>query len=263
MICHQDRWLLLSASLIVLSRLGYAAPASKEPNCEMAVRAGDVAYAKFDNRAAFAEYRQAAQLDSCNYEALWKLARAYIDVGMSLPKKEKPQYYFMAEKTARRCATLHPDSAEGHFFSALAKGRFALFVGGKRKIQIARDVKAEAERALQINPKHYGALHVLARWHYELAGLNFIERAVAKIIFGGLPAGASYEKAARYFEQTIALNPNGPVHRLDYGRTLFKLRRLQEARRQLETCIALPDLFWDDPRNKLEARKLLDKIIDS
>jgi tetratricopeptide (TPR) repeat protein len=155
---------------------------------------------------------------------------------------------------------LHPDSTEGHFFKAVALGRYALFVGGKRKVQIAREVKMAVERTLQINPNHVGALHVLGRWHHELASLNFFERALAKIIFGGLPSGVSLEKAASYYERAIALNPNSPVHRLDYGRTLFKLGRLREARQQLEICIALPNVFWDDPQNKLEARKLLEKV---
>ncbi|MCG3118867.1 MAG: hypothetical protein ALAOOOJD_01152 [bacterium] len=260
MIHHQERWLLLFTLSKALTLAGNTAPAVHESKCLLAIRAGDIAYANFDNHAAYGEYSHAVALDSSNYEALWKLARAYIDVGMSLPRNEKPQRYFWAEKTARRCVFLYPDSAEGHFFLAVALGRYALFVGGKRKVQIAREVRIEAERTLHLNPKHYGAMHVLGRWHYELANLNFLERTVAKLIFGGLPPGASYEKAAAYFEHAIALNPGAPVHRLDYGRTLIKLGRFTAARQQLEKCTALPQVFWDDDQHQREARQLLDKL---
>jgi tetratricopeptide (TPR) repeat protein len=265
MLNRQERWILLIWVGIFWAGLICAAtPTPNDPTLLLqAIRAGDLAFEKFDNHAALESYRRAVRLDSTNYEALWKLTRAYIDAGQSAPRKEQIQYYFRAEHTARQCVSLHPDSAEGHFFLAVALGRTALYVGGKRKIQIAREVKVEAERALQINPAHDGAMHVLARWHYEVASLNFVERAVAKIVFGGVPPGASYERAAEYYEQAIVHNPEAPVHRLEYGRTLLKLGRVAESREQLKKCLKLPNLFWDDPKHKLQAQKLLDKIAKS
>ena len=258
---HQERWLFFIGSIIfIASTAGAFVSPINDPNCALIIREGDIAYKNFDNSIALADYRRALEIDSSNYEALWKLARAYVDVGRSLPKNEQLQYYVFGEKLARRCLTLYPDSAEGHFFLAVALGREALQQGGKRKIQIAKEVKAEAERALQCNPAHDGAMHVLGRWHYELADLNFIERAVAKIVFGELPSGASYEQAAHYFEQAIAHHPEAPVHHLEYGRTLLKLGRVAEARQQLERCVELPELFWDDAQHKQAARRLLDKL---
>ena len=258
---HQERWKYLLGATIFLAGIALAkAAALNDPKCALIVREGDLAYKKFDNATALSSYRRAVDIDSSNYEALWKLARAHVDVGTSLPKNQQLQYYVFGEKLARRCVTLHPDSAEGHFFLAVALGRVALHQGGKRKIQIAKEVKAEAERALQCNPEHDGAMHVLGLWNYELADLNFIERAVAKIVFGGLPTGASYEQAAQYFEQAIAHRPEAPLHHLEYGRTLFKLGRVVEARQQLERCAELPEFFWDDAQHKRAARRLLNKL---
>ena len=253
------KWLLLLQTPIFLTG-STLAEASNDPRFSTALRDGDIAFKKFDNRAALENYRRAAEIDSSNCEALWKLARAYVDVGMSLPKKEQPPYFALGEKTARRCTALHPDSANGHFFLAAALGRVALYEGGKRKIQISKEVKAEAERALQCDSTHDGAMHVLGRWNYELAELNFLERAVAKVIFGGLPTGANYEQAAKYFEQALEHRPDMPVHHFELGRTLLKLDRPAEARRQFEQCLALPDILWDDARHKQEARRLLDKL---
>ncbi len=260
MIDHQERWLfLLGATIFFLGLNKLAAPALNDPQLAQAIAEGDVAYGKFDNHNALLHYRRAVELDSSNYEALWKLARAYVDVGMMLPKKEQPQHYVRGEKLARQCVTLFPDSANGHFFLAVALGRVALYEGGKRKIQISKEVKTAAERALQADPKHDGAMHVLGRWNYELADLNFLERTVAKIVFGGLPTGASYEQAAKYFEQAISFSPEKPVHHYELARTLLKLERGAEVRQHLEKCIALPDVFWDDAQHKLAARKLLKK----
>jgi tetratricopeptide (TPR) repeat protein len=258
---HQGRWLFLIGATIFSAGIAYASAAAiNDPKCALTISEGDIAYKNFDNAAALTSYRRAREIDSSNYEALWKLTRAHIDVGTSLPKNQQLQYYVFGEKLARQCVAFHPDSAEGHFFLAVALGRVALHQGGKRKIQIAKEVKAEAERTLQCNPGHDGAIHVLGRWNYELADLNFIERAVAKIVFGGLPTGASYQQAAQYFEQAIAHRPEAPVHHLEYGRTLLKLDRIPEARQQLERCVELPEFFWDDAQHKRAARKLLNKL---
>ena len=160
-----------------------------------AMRAGDAAFKVFDNKAAREAHGRAVAIDSSDYKALWKLARAYIDVGQAAKDAEQKQNYFMGEKIARRCVALHPDSAEGHFFLAVAVGRVALMVGGKKKIALSKEVKVEAEKALEINPNHDGAMHTLGRWNYELANLSWVLRTAAKIIYGGVPTGASNEEA--------------------------------------------------------------------
>jgi len=261
MINHQNRRLfLIGLTIFFIGPNQLAASTFNDPKFALAIYEGDAAYKKFDNRAALTNYRRAIELDSSSYEALWKLARAYVDVGMTLPKKEQPQHYARGEKLARRCARLYPDSANGHFFLAVALGRVALYEGGKRKIQISKEVKAAAERALQADPRHDGAMHVLGRWNYELADLNFIERTVAKIVFGGLPPGASYEQSTKYFEQAVNLSPEKPAHHYEYARALLKLDRDADARQHLEMCIALPEVFWDDSQHKLAAQKLLEKL---
>jgi tetratricopeptide (TPR) repeat protein len=257
MAVFQRQWI---AIILLLVGIVTAAVSPYDSRYQLALRGGDAAYSKFDNHSALTNYRRAVELDSSNYEALWKLARAYVDVGMTLPQKEQPQNYALGEKLARRCVTLYPDSADGHFFLAVALGRVALYEGGKRKIKISKEVKAEAERALQADPKHDGAMHVLGRWNYELADLNFIERTVAKIVFGGLPTGASHEQSAKYFEQAINLSPEKPVHHYELARALLKLNRDTEARQHLKQCIALPEVFWDDSQHKLAARKLLETL---
>jgi len=240
----------LSASTLAVNDSAFAA----------AMRAGDAAFKVFDNKAAREAYGRVVAIDSSNYEALWKSARAYIDVGQAAKEAEQKQNYFIGEKIARRCVALHPDSAEGHFFLAVAVGRVALMVGGKKKIALSREVKVEAEKALALNPKHDGAMHTLGRWNYELANLSWVLKTAAKIIYGGVPTGASNEEAKDWFEKAIATAPETPVHHLWLGETLIELEDYATARKHLETCIALKDVFWDDPKNKAQAKERLEDI---
>jgi hypothetical protein len=80
----------------------------------------------------------------------------------------------------------------------------ALFEGGKAKIEMSREVKAEAERALALNPKDDRAMHVLGRWNREIARLNVFEKTAAKVAFGGVPEGASMNDAVTWLEKAVA-----------------------------------------------------------
>lgn len=182
-----------------------SAPASSNAEFLSALRAGDQAHARFDNQAALAAYQKALRLDSAHYDMLWKLTRSHVDVGFAAKDPRQRNHYFQAEHFARRCVALYPDSAEGHFFLAVALGRVALKVGGKKKVQLSKEIKAEAERVLAINPRHDGAMHVLGRWNYELANLSWVLRAFAKVLYGGVPPGGN-EQAREWFEKALAIN---------------------------------------------------------
>ncbi len=225
-----------------------------------ALQAGDEAYKRFDNVAALAAYNRALALDSSNYPALWKATRAYVDVGHATKDEEQKQNYQRAEKIARRCLALHPDSAESHFVLAMALGRVALQVGGKRKIEFSKEIKAEADRTLALDPCHDGAMHILGRWHYELANLSWILKSFAKILYGGVPPGGGRAEARQWFEKAIACDSRLPLHHLWLGKTLMELKEYDRARENFQKCVDLPDLYWDDSINKSEAEKLLLKI---
>ncbi|UCF62778.1 MAG: hypothetical protein JSW33_09325 [bacterium] len=74
---------------------------------------GDNAYKSFDNPAALAFYKKAVETDSTHYEALWKLARAYVDVGETLSdKEERKAYYKNAEACAQKSVAINPEGGQ-------------------------------------------------------------------------------------------------------------------------------------------------------
>ncbi len=225
-----------------------------------ALEAGDSAFALFNNTAALAAYRQALALDSTNYHVLRKTAVAYVLVGIPSKDPVQEQYYRLAEKLGRRCVTLYPDSATSHFVLAMALGRVALKVGGKKKVALAREIKAEAEAALALAPCHDGAMHVLGRWNYELGHLNWVMRSFAKIAYGGLPPSGGNEAARSWFEKACACDPRVPVHHFWLAKTLIDLKEYARAREHLQQCLSLQNVHWDDALHKQNAKKLLAEI---
>jgi tetratricopeptide (TPR) repeat protein len=250
---------------LILGMLLVAAPtaAAQHNGVAQALALGDAAYATFDNQNALQHFLKALKEDPNSYQALWKGARACADVGKNFEKREKDKakaLYLRGDSLARLAVKLYPDSANAHFALALCVGRVALFEGGKTKIRLSKEVKQEADRALALDPSHDGAYHILGRWHYNISTLSWVLKAFAKMIYGGVPPGASLEEGAKMFAKAVAMNGAKPVHHLEYGRTLIELARYSEARTQLQQCLSLPQAQWDDSLSKEEAAKLLKEI---
>ncbi|MFQ5751316.1 MAG: hypothetical protein ACE5HI_04905, partial [bacterium] len=183
-----------------------------------------------------------------------------INLGEEAKKPIQIQHYYVAEKWARKAVTLCPDTANSHFFVAVSAGLLALYEGGKRKINRSRMVREEAEKTLALDPQHHGAYHVLGRWHRELANLNWFLKTMAKIVYGGVPTGASLEAAVQNFKRAIEIKPDWINHHKQLGLTYMSMHRWELARKEFETALKLPIQDHQDPSHKEKCQKLLQKI---
>ena len=221
---------------------------------------GDAAFQAFDNVTAWDNYSRAVAIDSTDCTALWKLARVCVDRATASSGDERKDLLAQGEGHARRSVALCPDSADAHVALAIVLGRMTNDAGGKRKIALSKEVKSAAEAALAIEPQHPGALHILGRWNFGIASLGWFERSIAKIVYGGVPPGASMEQARSYFERAVAADPTAPLNHFWLGETLIKLDDYAGARAELNECVALEDVFWDDAVAKTRAQKRLKDI---
>lgn len=218
---------------------------------------------EFDVERAHAAYLTGTLRDSTSYELWWRLAHAAGNRGMRAefdhdrPRAEAA--YAEAVRAARKAVALDPAGWEGHAELAANLGRYALFQGGKNKLKLSKEVKAEADRAIQLNPRSDRAYHVLARWNRAIAQLSFFEKAGAKVIYGGVPKGASMNNAVTLFEKAIELAPDYAHHRLELGRTYLDLGLKDKAREQLERALRSPRQSPFDPEYQAEAKRLLEK----
>jgi predicted Zn-dependent protease len=141
----------------------------------------------------------------------------------------------------------------------MAYGRLAELQDNKTKIAWSRLVKLHAGKALALDPANETACHVLGCWHYELANLNPVLRALARVIYGRLP-DASNAEAAALFQKAIALNPRRARNHIELGRTYAAMGRTADARAMLEKGLATPSHDADDTDAKARARKALDAL---
>ncbi|MFQ5602585.1 MAG: tetratricopeptide repeat protein [bacterium] len=247
------KFALLILPFIMLSELAAQSPADY-------LEQGNQFAKLFDNTRALDMYKNALTVDTSNCTALWRIAESYINLGEEADKKTCVQYFYVAEKWARKAVANCPQTANGYFFVAISSGYLALHEQGKQKIKRSKEVKENAEKTLELEPNHHGAYHVLGRWHQELTSLNWFLKALAKIVYGGVPPGASYDAAVENFKKAIKIAPEWINHHKQLGITYMKMGNWQLAKREFETVLELPIVDHQDEHHKNVCRKLLKKL---
>jgi tetratricopeptide (TPR) repeat protein len=244
---------------IVAAALCIAPPAFAQTAASDHIARGDSAYAAMKSADALKHYEAALAVDSTNDEALWKASRSAIDLGEATADKAQRQaYYTRGEQYARRAVAANPSDAEGHFHLARSLGRTALSLGVRDRIKYAKDIRTQALEALKTNPRHPGALHVMGMWNAEVMRLNGLSRFMAKNFLGGKVFGtASWDDAVRYMEQSVAVEPNRIVHRVDLAEIYRDVGNKAKAREQAEFVAKAPPTDPNDDIYKRQAEQLL------
>ncbi len=192
-------------------------------------------------------------------EVLWRVARTKVDQGETVGAgKEQAALYRAALADAEEAVKADARNPQAHLSLAIAAGRVGLISSSKQKIELSRRVKESVDKTLELDPGESVAYHVRGRWNYEVANLNFMERTVVKMVYGGLP-NASFEAAAADFNKALQLDDR-VINHLELGKTYLKLNDKSRAKAEFQKAVKLPDGDPDDPAHKKEAREYLKKL---
>ena len=265
----------LSAAIVVGAALGVGAgegPAAEEPPgcCKADIarwhKNADRLYAQFKPKDAVAELQKIIEVDGRNFEALAKLARAYIDIGDMIAESEmnskerKLKEYNVAEDYARRAVNVNPNSTWGHFWLAAALGNAAIVSPVARQLELAGEIRARVEKSIALDPKNGLAYHAYGVWHRKVAEIGGASRVLAPVIYGqSVPAG-SLDKSIEYLKRAVELNPTIIVSRLELARSHAAKEEWEPARALLRSIPELPVRFSDDGKHKKQAAQLLAEI---
>jgi len=226
---------------------------------------GDAAYAAFDDAKALEHYQAALKLEPANYEALWKASRAMVDIADIIPatdkdvKERQQKSYTDATELARKAVAADPKDTWGHFQLAASNGKRLLMLGKKEQINASKEVRAEIDKAIELDPANHLAYHALGRWHRRMDEIGGAKRFFGNIVYGSIPKG-SYEESEKALRKAIELHPEYLNHYLELGRTLLALKKTDEAAQCFQKAIDLPKTTSKDDVLKAEAKAELDKL---
>jgi len=245
---------LALAALLALSPLAAGAQSAAEH-----VAMGDRDHAALNASSALARYEAALAAEPTHGPALWKASLEAADLGeASKDEAQRKALFAKAEGYARRAVAASPDDADAHFALARALGRAALSMGKRDRVKYAGDVRTHALKALELNPRHPGALHVMGVWNAEVMRLSGLERFFAKNLLGGkVFDSANWNEAVSYMECAVAAEPDRITHRLDLGRIYADVGNKAKAREQYEWVVRATPREYNDAHYKLEAERAL------
>lgn len=188
-------------------------------------------------------------------EVLWRLSATEVNLG---EQRGSTSLYEQGLETANRA--LEADSTNGlaHFVRSMAEGRLALEAGTREQIERSRAVKYHADRAIELDESLDGALNARGQWNREVASLGFMSRAIVRTVYGGLP-DASYERAVEDFKAALDIEDR-ILHRYELARTYAVMDQPEKAREQIEILLDMPNVYYDDPDLKEDARALLNDL---
>jgi Flp pilus assembly protein TadD len=215
---------------------------------------------KSKNAEALVVFLEADKLQPNDAEILRLIARQYCQlIPATTTPAGKKQLALKSLDPALRAVQADPENANARLSLAIVYGRVAEHEGARRKVELSRLIKQEAEAAVRLDPGQELAWHILGRWNYELANFNPVLKALAQTIYGKFP-DASNAKAAEHLQKAIALNPRSVLHHVELGRTYAALGEKTKARQEIEKGLALPSLAKDDEETKQRGRQALKQL---
>ena len=254
------RFLLI---ITILAAFGPSLRASSLPDTSL-VRSmtveGDALVNRFENELALRKYLEALRNDSSNVEILWRISRAYIDIGEHLPvgteseEAKQLETYEIALRYAEKAVSADHRSSMAYTRRSIANGRIALFRGIWESLSLVKQTKADIDTALTLDPLNDVANYILGRIHAKVT-------EKPRILRWPLGLGwANTEDAIKYFEKAISLKPEFIMYRLDCGRAYVDDDNYEMARKHLNAIDRIGNKDEDDERFRKEAAELLKEI---
>ncbi|MBM3296387.1 MAG: hypothetical protein FJY83_02185 [Candidatus Aminicenantes bacterium] len=244
--------------------LGFIAPAFSQTAQELILK-GDEFYSQFDDQKALEQYLEALKVDPNHYGALWKTARAYVDLGDLLDpglkdlKDKQMSFYQNGEDYARKAVKANARDTWGFFQLSAAMGKKLLLMSKKEQVQMSKEVRGYIDKAIALDPRNDLAHHALGRWHRRMAEIGGVKRLMGGLLYGGIPKG-SFEESEKAMRTAIDLKPEYGNHRLELGRTLLALDKHKEAAAEFQACLDAPVITSKCPLYKKEAQRELEQV---
>ncbi len=207
--------------------------------------------------ASLEKFKEALKIDPTHIHALAKSSELCSRIGSRDSNAGVRDAWFKAALAyANKAISIAPLNDQANVSMAMILGKATLTKSGKEKLKNARLIKKHLEVALKTNPNNYLAWHILGRWNYEIGNVSAIERAGAKIFYGGVPHG-SIKNAIMYFEKSRTLMPGFILNYISLANAYHKDGQVNKAITILQTIQSFTVHTEDDAKHKADALKMI------
>lgn len=205
------------------------------------VKVTDELHEKNDVNAYFDMLVTADESDS---DIAWRMARAYHDKAMETDdEKEREGLIRKGVAIAENACESSGDGYALKWYGILL-GRLGDHLSTKEKVANSFKIKEALEGSATKLPQDATVKTALGQWCYKVAGISFIERNAAKLLFG-TPPESSFEEALEHLLASYKVRPSKKAA-LYAGLCYQKLKQKDEAKKWFQACLDLPSFGKDD-----------------
>lgn len=203
--------------------------------------------------AALNKLKEVLKVQPANVYALSKSSELCSRIGSRESNAANRDAWFKAALGyANKAIATSPLNDQANVSMAMILGKSTLTKSGKEKLKNARVIKNHLDVALKTNPSNYLAWHILGRWNYEISNVTAMERAGAKIFYGGVPHG-TLKNAIMYFEKAKSLQPLFILNYVSLANAYHRDGQVDKAVALLKTVQLIASNTEDDAQHKAEA----------
>jgi len=194
--------------------------------------------------------------DTDDVEVAWRVARAYHDMAEEEPDKAaREQLVCDGLAVAEGALESVPDSGLALKWFAILLGRLGDFLPTKEKVANSYKIKDALVTAAELLPEDASVQTAIGQWCLKVAGISWVERNAAKLLFGS-PPESSYEEALGFFEKSHAIRPSKKAA-LQAGQACDKLSRGTDAKGWYQIALDLPSAGAADEEIDKQAQAAL------
>jgi hypothetical protein len=240
--------------VVLFGAAGAAADRAGHTGIDAATAHMDELWAHRDQSGAMQELvaagTNALAADPHNFDAEWRLARAYFWVAYTQPSRiAKKGLARTAMEWADHARTDRPDRVEGHYLFAISAGEYANTIGAAQALVegLAGKVESAALRAYAIDRDYSNGAPgtVLGRYYFMLPWPM-----------------RDLERSRHYLEEVVARHSGALIARDYLADTYYELGEREQARAQLTFVLAnnlMPGTELDLPAPKTLAREAMER----
>ncbi len=236
-------------------------------NVESLIAEGDNYTSKeFNNEKALEKYLEADKISPNNWEILWRISRAYVDIAEHMPnsneeeKQAQLKEYELSLKYADIASSLAPNQSINYVRRAITNGRIALFKGVFSAVGLVKKVKNDLEKAIQLgnggDVVQSLAHYVYGRTHYSVCERPYLIRLPIGLGWGDM------KKSIEEYNKAIKLRPDFRMYHLDLAKAYIKEKDYKKAKEHLYLIEKIPVKDEDDKMFLKESKELLVTIKD-
>ncbi|RYZ54531.1 MAG: hypothetical protein EOP49_04940 [Sphingobacteriales bacterium] len=197
-------------------------------------------------------------------DVVWRAARAAYDLSQAAgtPKARQKELLEQALKLIRDAKNKERNDGAIYRWSGIILSAAGAFQGTTEYIKNAFVVRDDWEQATFINSYDATAVHLLGRWHFDVANMSWLTRKAASTFFAE-PPSATFAEALEYFMRAESLNPGfWKANQYMLAQTHAKMGNKEEAVKWALSAIRLPVLSEEDAKTHAEVEAML-KATDS